>query len=126
MEDYSFRISFGCAPERVDELTSVVFAQIDSLRDFGTTDVYVGKVKETQRRGRETSLRENGFWLGSLQSRYQHGDDPATILKYDELVDGLDAADVQGAAKRYLDTGNYVKVVLYPEKQAEPAATDQE
>ena len=117
---YSVRVSFGCNPERVDELTSVVFTQIDSLRDVGTTETYVQKVQETQRRGRETSLRDNGFWLGSLQSRLQNGDDLETILRYDELVDGLTTADVQETAKRYFNRENYVKVVLYPEAQPDP------
>ena len=104
----------------MDELTSVVFTQIDSLVNVGTTETYVQKVQETQRRSRETSLRDNGFWLGSLQSRLRNGDDLETILKYDELVDGLTTANVQETAKRYFNRENYVKVVLYPEAQPDP------
>ena len=37
------------------------------------------------------------------------------IFKGDELIDGLTPEDLQQAAQRYLDTENYIKVVLLPE-----------
>jgi zinc protease len=114
-EEYSVNISFGCAPERVDELTASVFQQIDSLRAFGTTDKYLAKVKETQRRKRETDLKENGFWLSSLRAYYQYNEDPLQILNYDQLTENLSLEAIQQAAQRYLNEDQYVKVVLLPD-----------
>ena len=114
-ERYSFTIHFGCAPERVPELTAVVFEQLDSLKTFGTTLKYLTKVKETQRRERETSLKKNGFWLSILKTYDYHGEDLLDILTYDELVDGLSLEAIQKAAQRYLSTADYVQVTLYPE-----------
>ncbi len=114
-ERYGFTIHFGCAPERVQELTAVVFEQIDSLKTFGTTMKYLNKVKEAQRRGRETNLEENGFWLNIIETYDYHDEDLLDILKYDELVDDLSLEAIQQAAKRYLGTANYVQVTLYPE-----------
>ncbi len=113
--EYSLNISFGCDPTRVDELTETVFSQIDSLKNFGTTDKYLTKVKETQRRTRETNLKQNSFWLNTLRSTYYYGSDAEDILTYDELVDDLSLDDIQKAARLYFDETNYVKVVLYPE-----------
>jgi len=42
VEGYSFRISFGCNPERVEELTAVVFTQIDK-----NTEIYGGRYYNT-------------------------------------------------------------------------------
>ncbi|MDA0747356.1 MAG: insulinase family protein, partial [bacterium] len=114
-EGYSINVSFGCSPERVNELMEAVFAQVDSLKRVGTTDVYLNKVKESQRRGREVAMKENGFWRGALESVYEHGQDPLTILTYNELVEGLTLEAVQKAAQKYFDMRNYVRVVLYPE-----------
>jgi predicted Zn-dependent peptidase len=36
-------------------------------------------------------------------------------LDYDKLVDELSVEIIQRAAQNYLNTNNYVKVVLYPE-----------
>lgn len=114
VEGYEITISFGCSPERTDELTRTVFQQIDSLKTSGASEMYLAKVKEIQRRDREVGLRENSFWLEALKFWYRNGEDPLNILRYYELVDALSSQAIQKAAQTYLDFGNYVKVVLYP------------
>ncbi len=123
-QEYTFRISFGTAPERLEELTGAVFQQIDSIKTFGPTQEDIDKVKEIQRRERETNLRENGYWLSQLVSYDRYGLDLRGILTYGELVDGLTAEMVQEAAQRYVRTDNYVQVSLYPEAQAEEQQQD--
>ena len=113
--EYRFTIGFGCNPERVDELTSAVFSQIDSLKTYGTSEKYLTKVKETQRRARETYLKENSFWLSNLEFYYYHDEDPLGIMDFNRMVDNLSLDAIQQAARKYFDTNNYVKVVLYPE-----------
>lgn len=122
-EAYSISISFGSDPERVEELTQVIFTQIDSLKNFGTTEIYVDKIKEMRQRQREVSLKENGFWVSSLQGTDFNGIDPRLLVQYPELVDGLTIEAVQQAAQQYFDMDNYVRVVLYPEG-FDPAAGD--
>ncbi len=114
-EEYSINISFGCAPERVEELTAIVFQQIDSLRTLGTTEKYLIKVIESQRRKHETDLKENSFWLNSLRSYYQHGEDPREFMNFDKMIDNLSLEVVKQAAARYLNKENLVKVILQPE-----------
>lgn len=114
-EKYSVNISFGCAPERVNELTAAVFQQIDSLKSYGTTEKYLAKVKESQRRKRETDLKENGFWLNVLRSYYEYRDDPKEILSYENKVENLKLETIQQTAQRYFNKENYVNVVLLPE-----------
>ncbi|MCG8604909.1 insulinase family protein, partial [bacterium] len=114
-QEYSLNITFGCSPERVDELTESVFTQIDSLKSYGIPESYLAKVKENQRRERETSLRQNRYWLNSLRSKYYHDEDPLEILQFDEQLDLLTFDAVQSAAKRYFNLRNYVKVSLIPE-----------
>jgi zinc protease len=113
---YSFRIAFSCAPERVEELSKSMFAEIERFKEAGVDESYVLKVKETQRRERETDLKTNGFWLSYLRFYYQNGEDPENINRYDALVAKLTAGALQDAARRYLDMKNYVDVVLYPAK----------
>ena len=70
-EEYTFRVSFGSAPDRADELVGVVFQQVDSLRLVGPTLEYVKKTQEAQRRAHETNLKENRYWLRELQRAAQ-------------------------------------------------------
>ena len=113
--EYSLTISFGCAPERVEELLASVFQQIDSLKTYGTTEKYVAKVREQQLRSYETNLKRNGFWLNNLRSYYFHGEDVHRILAYPEVVEAFTLEELQRAAQRYLDTEHYAQFVLYPE-----------
>ncbi len=115
-EEYRISISFGSDPERVEELTQVVFEQIDSLKTVGTTDLYVDKVKEIRKRQRETNLEENSFWVGSLATLDFNGVDPLRLIQYPALVDSLTVEAVQQAAQRYFNMDRYVRVVLYPEE----------
>ena len=108
-------VNFGCKPERVDELVSTAFAVLDSMKKFGPTAETVAKVKETQKRSREVSLKTNGFWVSQITSHLWYGEDPDLMLKFGEWNNALSADEVKAAANKYLDEKNYVKVVLYPE-----------
>ncbi len=112
--EYRLGVSFGCAPERVEELVTAALAQIDSVQRFGVTGVYIEKVRETEKREHETRLKQNRFWLSNLQFYYEYNDDPGKILRYPKLVEGLNSAGIQEAAKKYFDMKNLVKVVLMP------------
>jgi len=113
-EEYKISISFGCSPERTEELITTVFTVIDSLKQHPVDPSYITKVSETQKRSFETSIEQNRFWLSSLV-RYAFLDqDPRLILQYPELINTLDAETIQNAAVKYFDTDHYVQVVLKP------------
>jgi zinc protease len=113
---YTVTIGFGSAPERVDELVKAAFDEMEKLKDSGAVASDIAKVKETQRRTRETSLRQNNFWLGQLQVCYREGIDPRDLLTYGRLIDSLDGTMVRDAARRFLRNDNYVQASLFPEK----------
>ena len=116
-EEYRVNISFGCEPARVDELIGAIIRVIDTIQVYGPDDSYIDKVKESQRRSFETQLERNRFWLSNLVSYAMREDDPALILAYPDLIDSLDPAMVQDAAKSFFNMENYVQVVLKPEKE---------
>ncbi|MDA0709204.1 MAG: insulinase family protein [bacterium] len=113
---YNISISFGCDPERLDALTKLVFAQIDSMKLTPVDQSYVDKVTETDLRTRETDFKENSYWRGALRSAYEEYWDPIEVLTYaDEVIRKLNLSDVQAAANRYLNTENYARFSLVPE-----------
>jgi len=114
-ERYRIDIAFGSAPERADELASVIFNHIDSLKTTGPSLDDVVKVQESQRRARETNLRRNEYWLGQLIGRVNDGTDPRQISTEAVLTERLDPAMIRNAARRFFDMNNYVHAVLLPE-----------
>ncbi len=117
-EEYSVTINFGSAPERAEELATVVFEEIERVKTDGPDAETVDKVRESQRRAKETNLRENGYWLGRMEGMDQQGRDLRLIPSYD-LIEGWTAEQVQEAANRYLREDRYAKFVLYPEAAVE-------
>ena len=115
-EQYRVSISFGSAPERAEELSAVVFEEIERIKADGPDAETVAKVRETQRRGKETNLRENSYWLGQLLAFELQGRDLRDIPSY-QTIESWTAEQVQQAAIRYLRTDQYAKFVLMPEKK---------
>lgn len=113
-EDYRVAIEFGSDPERAEELSAVVFEEIERLRTEGPSAENVAKVRETQRRSKETSVQQNNYWLTQLRSFEDRGRDLRLIPSYD-LIESWTAEQIQQAAIRYLRTDQYVKFVLLPE-----------
>lgn len=116
-EQYILAVSFGCAPDRVAELTKATLEQIEILKKEGPTEVELNKVKEIQRRSLETQMKQNDFWLSQLQSSYIYEENPVANIEIGGMIDGLNAATVKEAARRYFDPTNLATVVLVPEKQ---------
>jgi zinc protease len=112
---YSTGIRFGAAPERMDDLVREVFEQVRLLQSTDIDAETLAKVKETQRRTYETSMKENGFWLSQLAQAVMSGGDARLVMRYPELVDSLTPAIILDAATRYLRADNYVRVTLVPE-----------
>ncbi len=119
-EEYTIAIMFSADPERMEELVEVVFDEIDSLKTTGPTPDYIQKVQESQRRSRETNLRNNSYWMTQLAARYRYGRDPREILTYEAIIEQLTPEMVQDAARKYFNLEHYFRFTLYPEGGIDP------
>ncbi|MEM8557870.1 MAG: insulinase family protein [Bacteroidota bacterium] len=113
--EYAVRIGFGCDPARVDELVNAVKAEVAALRSALPEATYLDRMKEQTRRAHEENLRENGYWLGVLESAYRYDEAPETLLAATDRTLALTLDDIQEAAQRFLDPAQVVQVVLVPE-----------
>ncbi len=116
-EEYQVTITFACDPARTQDLVKALFRVVDDLKMNGPGVGQVADVQAALRRDLETDSRENGFVLNQLSYAYQYDEsipDPANLRAiYDQLTPQL----LREAARTYLDTNRYVKVLLFPEKQ---------
>jgi zinc protease len=116
ISQYTFQVGFTCNPARVEELVKATFLEIDALKTAGPTEKQVADARAGMIRDLETNLRDNNYVMGQIYVRYVDGEDPAGFLNK-LFYEKADVALIQQAAKTYLDTDNYVKVVLMPEKK---------
>jgi len=113
---YQVSVNFTCDPQRVDELVEAVLEQIDQMKEEGASADDLGKIKEQQRRSRETQKETNSFWVSVLDFYYTRPDeDLLDVLTYEEMIESLTTEDIQQAAMRYFDEGRFVRAVLMPE-----------
>lgn len=118
-QEYEITISFGCDPKRVDELVTAALQEVERLQTTPLEETYLTRVKQTNLRSYETSLKKNNYWLNVLWSAYYHQDNPVElIVDYPKLVEAMSAESIQKAAQQYFNLNNYAKFVLYPEQQA--------
>ena len=111
---YTFEIEFGAAPPRLEELTKTVFAELEKLKANGPDAQALAKVKEQQRRGYETNVKQNEYWLSVLLRQAETSEEAKLVLDFPQRVEAITAEQIREAARRYLDTRNYVRVSLYP------------
>jgi zinc protease len=114
-QHYEIHAELPTGPEKVDQLVSAFFAEIDSVRKDGPTQAELDKVKANWRQNTLREQRENECWLHNLQASQLDGTPPERLLTITDEIGKLTAADVRTAALRYLDKDNYVQVVLLPE-----------
>ncbi|MCE3262218.1 MAG: insulinase family protein [Pseudoduganella sp.] len=111
---YTINIGLPTAPENVDKAIEATFAEARKLQEQGPEAADLAKIKENWSTNYRRALRENGWWVGQLQAALVNRTDPKALLRQDEMIASVTAADVQAAAKRYFDFNNYVQVVLHP------------
>ena len=115
--EYQASVQFGSDPQRVDGLVKRVFEEIEKLKADGPTEKELNDEKEALLREFETNSKQNGYLLSQISAKYQVGEDVGGIWDTPEMYKTLDAASIQEAAKMYLNTNNYVRVTLVPEKK---------
>jgi zinc protease len=118
-QEYMFRISFGCNPERTDELIKVIFREIENLKANGPSEKQVNDTRQALLRDNETSMKQNSYLLSQIAYRYQLHEDPNRLVEIPKYYQALSAKTIWDAARTYLSAKNYVQVTLFPEKAKE-------
>ena len=111
-------VQFGSAPENVESLTAAVMAEIDRLRREGPSADDVSAVKEAEKNDLQTAVRQNGYWLNSLQAMHLLGRDPRGILRRSERADSLTQENVHAALRKYFPVERHTEVTLMPETRS--------
>jgi zinc protease len=113
---YRVTIDFGCDPDRTEELVKTLFREIETLKVKGPTEKEVSDAREALLIQHQSDLAQNNHLVAEIAERYTNSEDVSDFFHLPTEYGKLTAAAIQDAARRYLDTGNYVRVTLFPEK----------
>jgi zinc protease len=114
--NYNVGVSLPCGPENVEKIITATLAEIDKVRTSGPQEADLNKVKETWKQQYLVNVKDNNYWARQLIQSVEVGSNPAGILNYEKRVDALTVKDLKDTANKYVDTKNYVQMVLNPEK----------
>ncbi|MBL8029313.1 MAG: insulinase family protein [Fibrobacteres bacterium] len=112
---FSMQIVIPCSPDNVDKLVKAALEEIDRIKTAGVTDAELEKEIETQKRGRESKLKDNYHWQFALDNMMKNGDDYARLETALGLIPFVTKEAIKNIAIKYLDTSKCVKIALYPE-----------
>ena len=107
-------VSFGAAPENVASMTDRVFAEIRKLQQEGPSEDLTNRAKEAARRSYETSIQQNPYWLGRLQSVHMFGRDPKEILTRTSRIDAVTSKTLQDVFRKSFPIERSTVVTLVP------------
>ena len=118
--DGHIEVEFGAAPENIESMTNRVFEALKNLQRDGPSAELTSKAREAAKRTYETALRQNGYWMGRLQSVHLLGRDPGEILTRPARIDAVTPAALQETFQKYFPLDRYTIVTLDPEASAKP------
>jgi zinc protease len=116
--EYTVRIAWACDPARVETLVQRVFDEISFIRRTPLTLNQMERVRAALRRDYDENSQSNGYLLNQIVRRYEDSNPEgvASVFNVPEQIAALSGAAIQQAAQMYLNTDNYVRVTLMPEK----------
>jgi len=115
-------VSFGAAPENVPSMVDRVLAEIRKLQQDGPSADLTNRAKESAKRNYETSMQQNGYWMGRLQAVHTFGRDPKEILTRGARIDAVTPKTLQDVFQKAFPIDRYTVVTLVPASPPAAAA----
>jgi zinc protease len=112
---YFVRIEWTCDPAQTDALLRRVFDEIASLKARPLLETQMTLIRESLQRDLEQNSQDNSYLLNEIARRYKNGD-TANLAAISNVADRIKMLTADEAARTYLNTDRYVKVVLMPER----------
>lgn len=110
------QIFFNTAPAKQEKLMKIIYAEADAFAKNGPDEASLNKVKEYMLKKHNEDLKENGYWLNSIDEYLYTGIDP--VKDYEQIINSITPKDVQQFANELLKQKNQITVsMISPEKK---------
>jgi zinc protease len=113
-------VRFGADPVNIGPMIDRVMQEVRRLQTEAPSADLTTRVKESARRNYEIALRQNGYWLGRLQTTHLLGQDPGIILTRPARIDALSPDTIKDALVHYFPLDRTAVVTLVPATTPQP------
>lgn len=115
-EEALLQIMFETAPEKREQLMKIIFAELENITKAGPSEDNLNKVKEFMLKKHTENLKENPYWLNSIDEYLFTGVNP--IKDYSQIVNSVTVKDIQKFADELFKQKNEIEVsMISPEKK---------
>ncbi len=104
-----------CQPKNIDAITKAIFKIMKQYQKKGADAETLDKVKKQTISEREPEMKQNGTWVSFLYSKYWYNTQIRSFETFSNDVNAITNEDIKAVAKKYLNTDQYIRVMLKPE-----------
>jgi zinc protease len=114
IDNASLLMQFDTDPVKQQKLIGMIYDEVNGIIKNGPKAEDVQKVKENLLKTYAEDLRENSWWLNSVENYYH--DKINYVDDYKSTVESLTPVLIQSTLKKLVDKGNVLEVVMKPTK----------
>lgn len=108
------QMSFDTDPERISSIAPIINRDIKNIAENGPDDADFQKVKEYMLKKFQEDEKQNGYWVGILNTFYFYNEDYHS--DYLSIVNALTKDDIKNVAKQLISQGNFINVIMNPKQ----------
>ena len=109
-EKIFLQIIFDTAPDKKEKLMKIIFDEITNIAKTGPTETNLNKVKEYMLKKHTEDLKENSYWLGSIDEYLYTGVN--RVNDYEKIVNSITVNDIRKFADDLFKQKNEVEVTM--------------
>lgn len=107
------QIIYDTDPAKMEKLNQIILRELNSISENGPRAEDFSKVIEYMNKSYNERLKENGYWLDVLDTKYFYHEDIHT--DYLETLNSIRPEEVKAFTKALLEQDNQATVVMMPE-----------
>lgn len=111
------QVAFETNPTQCEKLISLAKEGLRKLAYEGPTEEQMTRTLENFRKGIPEKRINNSYWLGNLLTNEYRGID--YDAEYEAAVNEISAEGIKEVLQKVLESGNFIEVVMSPDKTAE-------
>ena len=109
-EKIFLQIIFDTAPDKKEKLMKIIFDEITNIAKTGPSETNLNKVKEYMLKKHTEDLKENSYWLGSIDEYLYTGVN--RVNDYEKIVNSITVNDIRKFADDLFKQKNEVEVTM--------------
>ena len=109
-----FTITFTCDPQKYDELSGLLYNEIEAFYQDVDPQQDLDNIKLQFQTGYEIGLKENKQWMKSLRSFIRRKQHPDVLFNFPERLKAINQDDLQSYAQTMLNLERSLEACMFP------------